>query len=76
MHGQHSDIDFQMIEVSVRLTAVHGEAHFVTAWINVYPRLEPFNRGVMGVRKAWVQTDYAAQYQQLPLAPATISPDD
>ena len=37
MHEQHSDIDFQMIEVSVRLAAVHGEAHFVTAWINVYP---------------------------------------
>ena len=37
MHGQHSDFDFQMIEVSVRLTAVHGEAHFVTAWMNEYP---------------------------------------
>ena len=37
MHGQHSDIDFQMIEVNVRLAAVHGETHFVTAWINVYP---------------------------------------
>ena len=31
MYGQHSDIDFQMIAVSVSLAAVHGEAHFVTA---------------------------------------------
>ena len=37
MPGNLADIDFQMIEVSVRLTAVHGESHFVTAWINVYP---------------------------------------
>ena len=40
MHEQHSDIDFQMIEVSVRLAAVHGETHFVTAWINVYGRAQ------------------------------------
>ena len=39
MYGQHSDIDFQMIAVSVSLAAVHGEAHFVTARPNVYGRL-------------------------------------
>ena len=36
MHGQYSDIHFQIIEVSVRLAAVHGEAHFVTARMNPY----------------------------------------
>ena len=56
MHRQHSDIDFQMIEVNVRLAAVHGEAHFVTAWINVCGRPLECKHVVRTVQGLWSGT--------------------
>ena len=36
MNGRHSEIDFQIIKVSVKPAAVHVEVHFVTARKSVY----------------------------------------